>query len=156
MATPTSSVPRLKAALMRLMDADATLTAVKHDWGPPPPDRLQNEHVWLGQVRDMDRELRIGNQSRDEDYVLDVVIQVARGGYHFQAIEDRAWEIVNALELAVNADPALDAYDGGSPIGQPFKATIGPMAQRSFPALEGGFASEITVSLDCRATLRNS
>lgn len=155
MATPTSSVPRAKAALMRLMDADTTLSGVKHDWGPPPEDRLQHEHIWLGQVRDMEREPRLANQTRHEAYTLEVVVSVGRGGYDSQAIEERAWAIVAALEVAVNTDPRLTAYEAGNTIGQPFQVTVGPIAQRSFPTPDAGWASEITVSLDCDAHLRN-
>lgn len=156
MATPTSSVPRAKAALLRLMDTDTTLRAARHDWGPPPPDRLQHTHIWLGDLKDMERDPRVGNHMRHEAYTLDVVFSVAKGGYDSEAIEGTAWALVNAFELALVADPQLDAYNGGSPIAQPFKATVGAIGQRSFPALEGGWASEITVSLDCDAYLRNT
>jgi hypothetical protein len=155
LATPTSSVPRLKAALVRLFAADTTLSAVASDWAPPPPDRLKHSHIWIGEVKDMAREPKIGGQSRRERYTLDVIFSVGRGGYDGQAIEEAAWALVNAFELAVNADPRLDAFDGGQMIGQPFQCTIGGMGQRSFPALEGGWTSEITVSLDCMADLRN-
>jgi hypothetical protein len=154
MATPTSSVPRAKGALMRLFDADPTLVTVKHDWAPPPADRIQHEHIWFGDLRDMDRETKIANRVRRESYTLPVVVSVARGGYDGEGIETRAWDIVAALELALIADPQLDAYDNGVEIGQPFQALIGPPAQRSFPALEGGWATEITLAVECTAHLR--
>lgn len=156
MATPTSSIPRVKAAVMRLLAADSTLTAVASSWAPPPGDRLQHEHIWLGDPRDIDRETRIANRTRIETYTLPVVFSVARGGYDGEAIESRAWDLVAALELAVIADSQFDSYNGGTAIGQPFIARLGASTPRSFPALEGGWAAEITLNLECEAHLKVS
>jgi hypothetical protein len=158
-ATPSSSAPRAKAALWALLAADSALSAAKRDWGPVPRDRLQHDHVWFGRPSDgrsveATQEPRIGNQRRDEDYTLFVTITVARGGYDFEAMDDAAFALMAALEVALRADPTLHAYDGGQPIGQPFQCTVGGYEQSNFPALEGGGASQIVISIDCSATLR--
>jgi hypothetical protein len=160
MATTTASAPRAKAALLELMNADEILNAVSRDWGPPLPDALDHEHIWFGRgsqdngpAVEANSEGRIGNQSRVERYSMWVTFSVARGGYDQQAIEERSYELAGALELLLKANPRLEGTTA-SPIALPFQALVGGMTQRGFPALEGGWASEVVLRLDCTAHLR--
>lgn len=162
MATPTSSVPRAKAALMRLFAADTTLATVKALPGPlNPNDRYPHEWIMLGRRSDgrsasSAQTPRIGNQSRDESYDLYFTIMVAGGGYDTSAKDDRVFELFGAAELAFRADPELTAYNGGSPIGQPFQIQGWDYDLDNFPALEAGVASELIATVNCTARLRAS
>lgn len=161
MATPTSSVPRARAALFALLAADSTLSKVKALWGPlNPTDRYPHEWLMLarpndGRTVESTQTPNIGNHSRDEEYTLFLTITCARGGYDAQTLDTRAYELLSALELALRADPQLSAY-ATDPIGQPFQVGGWSHEASNFPALEGGAASQIVVSIDCEARLRSS
>lgn len=154
MAIAPTTVPKVKAALLALMDT--ALPDVKHGWGPPPPDQLRHEHIWFGDVSGAGEVGALGNRTREESYSLEVFIVVQRGGYDEQAVETRAWEILALLDAAVVENPQLTGL-GQDPIASPFQATVGNFRQRGFPIQEGAsWMTEIVRELDCDATLRRT
>lgn len=161
MATPTSAVPRARAALFQLLQTDDTLSTAKAHWGGlTPPDRKTHDTLMMcrlpdGQTAESLQAPKLGNVSRDESFTLFMTIAVGRGGYDAQALDMRVYELLGALELALRADPELAAY-ADDPIGQPFRILDWSHDASHFPALEGGGAAQIVVSIDCEATLRST
>jgi hypothetical protein len=158
MATPTSSVPRAKAALRTLLDTDTTLAQVKKVDPPGPADRIPHEFIYLARPSDgrsasSAQTSRIGNRSRQEEYDLYLTITCGKGGY--ASNDARVFELMSALELAIAADPQLLAYNGGQLIGQPFQITGWDFDLDSFPVQDAGNASQLVVTLSCRSFNRN-
>lgn len=154
MATQATTVPKVKAALLALMDT--ALPDIPHGWGPPPPDQLRHEHIWFGDITGDGDIGALGNRSREESYSLEVFIVVQRGGYDEQTVETRAWEIAAALDAAIMDNPRLEGL-GQDPIATPFQATVGGFRQRGFPIQEGAsWMTEIVREIDCDATLRRT
>lgn len=163
MATPTSSVPRARAALFALLQADSTLQTAKPLWGGlNPADRVPHDALSMcrlpdGRTAESTQTPQIGNHSRDEAYTLFLTITVARGGYDAESLDTRAYELLSALELALRADPQLHAYEpSANYIGQPFQVLGWAHDAVNAPALEGGGMCQIAVSIDCEARLRTT
>jgi len=103
----SSSIPRAKAALVDILDAA--------DWPAPRPT------VSYGWPRDIDRELvmiggtadgeqrwtSFGPRRRDEEYRIEVAVQVIRPGLSQRQATERAFELLAVIEAELRELPDL-------------------------------------------------
>lgn len=95
-----STVPAVKAALLDLLRAEPGLVGVQVDYGDPGLDRLQLEHVFLGDVGQVDEQWApFGSLARDEQYALDGFVHVARPGGEQQEVTERVYALFGVINL---------------------------------------------------------
>jgi len=103
-----STAPAAKQKLLDLFNASVDLTGVTRTWAAPTKDEeYTEEHVWLGDVSQTEKWASLGAQKRDEDYTVEVVVQVTRPGDDEITVETRAWQLQAAVTAAVRADVTL-------------------------------------------------
>jgi hypothetical protein len=103
-----STVPAVKAYLLAEFQNDADLTGVTVKWSAPADgDQYTRDMVWLGDVDQTEVYRAIGQERKDEDYTLEVVVQAYLEGDDPRATEERAWELRAAVAAAIRADLTL-------------------------------------------------
>jgi len=120
---PASTVPAAKAALKALLEAwtfppasEGQLPVIR--WGYPseaedrPPG---GELIVFGQTEINTTSPQLGNVRQDEDYTLQVIIEVRRYGDDEQATEERAWDLYAEVStLLANEQKSRQPF--GSPL----------------------------------------
>ena len=92
-----SSAPAAKASLLTILAADAGMNGVQLEYAHPGA-AIQQEAVYFEQTRLTETAGALGQQRRDEEYELDLVVSVAYDGDDPQACEERAWALVAIVE----------------------------------------------------------
>jgi hypothetical protein len=103
-ATPVAA----KSALLSRLRSHTALTGVLVDWSPPAHLPRERERIFLDEVRDFRRSSEYQSGSRTETYTLVALIEVHQVVAEQQSVETRVWELLDAVEDAVEADPELD------------------------------------------------
>jgi len=100
-----TSAPAVKAELRRRLGDRPALTGVQVTWGAPV-EHEEGEVIYLGKVTT--DEAWATNVSRDEIYVLEVVISVmAAFDDEPQGVAERAFELFDELRAVVSEDRQL-------------------------------------------------
>lgn len=109
----TSSVPRVKARLLTVMQtALTTLNAQGRVTWAHPGESIGKEAVFMGDAKfesETTVALRSGAHQQDEHYNVPVVCDVTADGNDAQAAEERAYAIAGSVEDAIRADQTLGA-----------------------------------------------
>jgi len=103
----TTTIPATKVALLELLQNTVSLDGLQIEWARPSEDALAQEALWFEGTKSTQQPQAIGNQRRDETYVLELVVSVLRDGDDPQACELRMWEIVADVETIVRANTRL-------------------------------------------------
>lgn len=101
-----SSAPAVKAKLIQLLQARTGLAGVQVSWAHPGKN-LERESIFFGRVRGTDQWSGLGNHTRLEDYIADVVVMVVEPGTDAQATEERLWELYAEVETQLQENPTL-------------------------------------------------
>jgi hypothetical protein len=142
----SSSIPRVKAALLELLEGAS--------WPSPAPT------VSYGWPRDIDRELvmvggtvdgeqtwtSFGPRRREETYRLELAVQVLRPGLTQQQATERAFELLAVIEDVLRTTPDL---------GLGLELTVAELAVprlREGPDTEG-YAAVVTAGVGIRARI---
>jgi hypothetical protein len=105
MPITTSTIPALKAALVdqltALTAAGEAMEASTVTWGVPK-ERPSRDWVLVGQVTTNQDDASIGQQKRDEEYSVEIVVSVIRNFADSQrTTTERAFALVAAIESLV-------------------------------------------------------
>lgn len=101
-----SSAPALKAELRARLQEHPDLDGVQVNWATPT-DREEPEAFYLGKVTAEERWAT--NVSRDEEYVLEVLVSVIRAFEDDpQTVAERAFELFGHLRELIEQDWNLD------------------------------------------------
>jgi hypothetical protein len=103
-ATPVAA----KAVLVDRLGAWPALAGVLVAWSPPAHLPRERERIFLDDVRDFRRSSEYQSGSRTETYTIAALIEVHQAVAEQQPVETRVWELLDAVEDAVEADPELD------------------------------------------------
>jgi hypothetical protein len=142
-----STVPAVKAYLLAEFQNDADLTGVTVKWSAPADgDQYTRDMVWLGDVDQTEVYRAIGQERKDEDYTLEVVVQAYLEGDDPRATEERAWELRAAVAAAIRADLTL----GGN---LNHWAEMDSTRMTTRPADPKGWLAKGTLQLRCRARI---
>jgi len=108
-----TSAPAVKAALLTLMRATGSLSDVQLEYAHPGAT-IQQEYVFYHKTSEREKAAALGRKRRDEDYVIELIVGVARDGNDAQAAEERCWAIVSIIENLVRLNPgqAGDVMEG--------------------------------------------
>lgn len=144
-----STVPTVRAQLVTLLRArpgmaDTTVTPTS------PGDAQYNEAIFLGRARGAHDQpvSRAGRLKREEDYVLDVWIEVVRPGRDGSVAEDRAFALFGELEDVVADDPVIGLA------GTILKATVGKWEEHALVAdTSRGWTCQLRVEVAVKARL---
>jgi hypothetical protein len=97
-ANSVSTVPVVKATLVDLLKAEQGLAGVQVDYSDPGINQLQREHVFLGDVGQVDEEWApFGHLARDEQYALELFVHVAQPGADQQTVTERVYELFGVI-----------------------------------------------------------
>lgn len=151
MSTAPSTIPTVKAALLAKFRA-ATDPEQTDVWpSRTNEDHQQAENVYLGETGG-DRHWKtlgpgnIANQ-REENYSVQVEVEVFREGTDIEGTEARLWEIVQALEQALAEDKTLAEVPHVQwvLVGR-FREQTGPVAKT--PDLDEGILSKCSFAVE--------
>jgi hypothetical protein len=147
-----SSIPAARTYLYELVDA---LTAEGEAlegvgvyrtglWREAAP----RDRVMLMNAIDIRRDWgHIGRRSMDENYAIQIDVQVYRSGSDLETIEDRLWAIATAIERAIVEDYTLGGtVRRATPAGAPGGATAGPTQEDNDVLM-----AQSTLRIDCFA-----
>lgn len=101
----TSTIPVTKTAVFALLRATAGLDGIQIEWAQPSEDALRPESIWFEGTESAQTVEAIGNQRRDETYVIKLLVSVLQNGDDAKGCELRMWALVAAIEAAVRANP---------------------------------------------------
>ncbi|MDP2712099.1 MAG: hypothetical protein Q8O56_12860 [Solirubrobacteraceae bacterium] len=104
----SSAVPYAKANLLAI--CVEALPDVQVTWGYPG-QLIESECLWLDDAVGTERP-SIGQVSHREKFTIPVVVMVHAQGDDHQSAEERAWQLVAAVEAAVLAHPSLNGAQG--------------------------------------------
>lgn len=99
----STSAPAVKAALLALIKTGG-LTGVQITYAHPG-GVVQQEYVFFHKTTERETAAALGYRRRDEDYVIELIVGVARDGDNAQTGEERCWAIVAVIENLVRANP---------------------------------------------------
>lgn len=105
----SSARPACEDALLALLRADGTLSAIA---GPPQlfePQNPADEHIWISEDSPLTQEATLtGNvPERHEAFDVKVVVMVVKTGPDYKPVRDRGTVLVAAVETIVKANPTL-------------------------------------------------
>jgi hypothetical protein len=111
-----SSAPRVKKALLEKIEAEqaTTFKGVQIRYAHPGVT-IQQEAIYFGKVILHETARAMGRKRREEDYDLEVIVDVAQDGDEAQPAEERCWALVAALEELLRPIPELPS--GSEPSG---------------------------------------
>lgn len=103
-----TSAPKVKKVLLELLEANipnANIAGgVQIRYAHPGAD-IQQEAIYFNRTISREEAAALGRLRRDEDYEIEVVIDVAQDGDNAQLCEERCWTLVEELENLVRANP---------------------------------------------------
>ena len=106
----STSIYSVKSALLTLLQADATLSALQVTYGDPG-GAARREHIFLGDITASGQDpeaLASGRRRRIESYTLDVLVSVQSKPAGLQETEQRAITLASAVENVVADYPTLN------------------------------------------------
>lgn len=141
MLTTLSALPGLTGVLIaRGLPTDSTRIA-------------QLERVYIDNAVDIERNwMMLGRKRLDESYTVRVLVEVFQYGDDQRACEDRLWEIVAEVELALIADTTLNGVLNGNTDRPSGVIPGGVEDQNSFVA-DDGWMSHAVLRIDCAARI---
>lgn len=147
MAT-TSLIPATRnaihAALLVSLAGGGVQVSYSH-----PGDAVERETVYLGDATSSQRyaTMKAGRRTRDEEFTIDVWIEVTTDGPDARAASERAWVLVGAVEDILATDATL-----GLPA--PFWAGVGDTLERiGWDEDRRGSACSIRATIQCQGRL---
>lgn len=123
--------------------------------GLPPPDARisQLERVYIDNAVDIEREwMMIGRKRLDESYTVRVFVEVFQHGDDQQACEDRMWELVALVELAIVGDVTLSGVLNGN-TNRPSGVIPGGIEDQNSFTTDDGWMSHAVLRIDCAARI---
>lgn len=103
-----STVPAVKAAIISLLAARPGLATTQVTWAPPTEKSdYSARSIFFGDTEQNEEWRSLGAHSREEDYMLDLVVRVYEDGDDPQAVETSAWAVREEIATAFRADPGL-------------------------------------------------
>lgn len=103
-----STVSTVKSQLLTRLQARPNLAEVQvfYSW---PADVQQAEAIYFGEARGEHTYpvLKSGRKPRQENYSLDIFIDVAGSGASSRETEERAWALASEVEDTIADDPTL-------------------------------------------------
>ena len=102
---PSSSIPVLKSNLQALLAARPNLANVQISYGAPLPDPSR-EFIWIADVHGTEDWMAMA--VKQEDYSLDVVINVTVEGPDQQAATERCFVLRDEIETVLLADTSVN------------------------------------------------
>lgn len=150
MTIPASTVPAAKAWLFTAITAqinDPTVQVVYDEPGTYENDDI----IMVGDVRRTPSPLSMvgtmGAYALQEDYEIDVVVSVYRGGDNAQTVYERACTLANTVEYVVRNDPTLG---GAVPKAIP---SVGDMPRTQWTENKNGLIAEFRIPIRCLAVI---
>lgn len=144
-----STIPAVKGALLTILQGVSGLSGVLVARGvpaDPPPDY---ERVYIDNAVGIERTWAgLGQYKLDEEYTVRIPVEVYLPGNDQAACEDRMWEIVALVELAILADLTLNGILDGPGHAKP----AGCDDENSFAAPDG-WISHTVLRIDCKARI---
>lgn len=143
-----STVPTVRAQLITLLTARAGLAGVTIEQCHPL-EAIDDEAIYLGQSRTTSDipTIRAGRKARQEQYTLDVWVEVVRDGPTAQSASERSWALVGEIEDMLADDPSLG-------LSQPFWAVLAEADQDAWVEdSRRGYVSRVRVGIQCEARL---
>ena len=118
----TSTVPTLKSNLKTQLAARGGLSGVQIAYGPPSVG-MEREYIWLGDVEgdQLFAAMAAPNQ-RQEEYDLEVIVDVIREGTDEQSADERCFAIQAEIENQLRSDLTVNGAVTVAQIGR-FKLT---------------------------------
>lgn len=105
----STTVPVAKAKLLELFTGVAESST--EVWaGKTLEDHQAAENVYIDGARGKRRFVTLpatGPRSRQEEYTIQVTVEIWRAGNDYLGAEERMWAIVNACELAIATNPPV-------------------------------------------------
>ena len=98
-----TTAPSVKAELLTLIQADATLSAIQSTYAYPGQSIAQ-EALFYGRTIGTENPDSMGQRKQRERYEVQVYIYVALDSDDPQTCETRCWDLVSALENLVRAN----------------------------------------------------
>lgn len=106
-----SSAPKVKKALLELLQANAELAGVQISYGHPGA-QIQQEAIYFHRTIEQEVAAALGHRRRDEDYTVELVVDVVQDGQDVQAPEERCWALVAVVENIVRENAAMAEVSG--------------------------------------------
>lgn len=142
----TSSIPRVKARLVELLDGaqfPGDRPTVSYGWPRDPTRELvavtqtieRTEQTWVA----------LGGKKRDEDYGLQVIITVENPGMTQQQATERAFMLLGVLEDLLRDDPRMG-------LDEVIAVEVDQPDLREAPTKEG-FVSQVLTRVRVRARI---
>lgn len=155
-----STIPAAKAQMLTTVAAIPGLAAVLVERGLPPADRQipELERVFIDNAVDITREwIMLGRKRLDESYTVRIPVEVhaydSNGDpAHQAACEDRMWEIIALVELALVADTTLSGVLNGN-TDHPSGVVPGGIEDENSFAADKGWISHAVLRIDCAARI---
>lgn len=144
-----STMVDFKSTLVTALAALPAMSGVKVSFADPGETALK-ENVWCGRIRDNEHEavaLKSGRRRREENYTVDVFVEVTGTRLTVETAETRALALGLALEEYLADNPKLD----GTVSGLLF-AVVSGMELSSVESTDGPH-TRLTVSIDVKARL---
>lgn len=149
----TSTVPAVRARLVELFRAHATLGLVQVE-PMHPGDTIAPESIFGGPARGQHGAAAIGSnrQRRQETYGLVWFIDVlVEGSDDVQAVEERCFQLFAALEDVLAEDPTLGLVDANG-VKVILSAQVGEWTEGVGRTTGAGAQLEVTVDVTARLT----
>lgn len=143
-----STVPTVRAQLVSLLAARAGLAGVQVEYSHPL-EGIDDEALYLGESRGTSQipTVRAGRKARQEQYIIDVWVEVNRDGPTPQDASERSWALVGEVEDMLADDPSLG-------LSQPFWAVLAEAEQGVYvDDSRRGYVSRIRLGIQCEARL---
>ena len=129
-----TTAPAVKAKLLEMFTAVAD-GETEVWYGRTNEEHQQNENVYICGVQVLREWKLLGRPNphqREENYIVEVDVEVFMPGVDGQLTEQRLWEIVEALDSTLTADPSLNGAFIPFTVGE----TIGALENIQWVLLE--------------------
>lgn len=143
-----STAPAAKAAILAAITARPALSTVATRWGGPTENEdLAEEMIYLGPARGTGEWRTLGAGNRHESYTVELRVVVLKYGDDEQVTEERAFDLLDEVSAALNADKFL-ANGGTQLLYTP--AAIESWEQTNTPTPEQ-WSAQIVAQIRCEA-----
>lgn len=149
MTIPASTVPTAVGYLFDHIVTAVNDTAVLISYGPPGPNQ-PDDLIFVGAVQRTIVPIQMVGSGQagwlDEQYDVEIVVSVYRGGDANRTVMERASTLVDIVVAVVRTDPSLG---GAVVVAHPVLVSYEP----SFDADHKGRLVDATVTVSCRARI---